>query len=84
MLNTTKKFEDIYDFTQRQRSLPIPVRKMVHFLTESNITIEAEVLIKLDAQGCGERVARGGVETFGMTSACVPDINFEGLHEKTG
>ena len=82
MLNTTKKIEEIYDFTQRQTPLSVSVKTMDRFIFESKISIEADVLIKLDVQGYEDRVIRGGIETFGKALVCVLEINIEGLYEK--
>lgn len=81
ILPSTAVSHTLYPQTRRYESVEIKIESLDEFLTRSNITLDPEVLIKLDVQGYEDRVIRGGLRTLAAARVCISEIDFDRLYD---
>ncbi len=80
-LKTTNLCEDLYPFTKEQKTSKVKITTLDCWVEDSKISLEPEILIKLDVQGYEDRVIKGGVETFKKAKACIMEVCLDKLYE---
>lgn len=80
-LKTTNTCEAIYPFTKEQEPVQVKISTLDKCIKDFDITLEPEILIKLDVQGYEDRVIRGGMETFKKAKACILEVCLDTLYE---
>lgn len=63
-LKTTNVCEDLYPFTKEQKTCHVKITTLDKWVEDFKVSLEPEILIKLDVQGYEDRVIKGRVETF--------------------
>ena len=81
LLHGTAVSHALFPFTKRETPIAVKMASLDEFLAVGGITLEPEVLIKLDVQGYEDRVIRGGARTFAAAKACISEIDFDPLYE---
>lgn len=84
LLATTPLAHQLYPFQQQQSTITVPLTTMDRFFATSSVTLEPEILVKIDAQGYDDRVIRGGTRTLARSRACIVEINLDRLYETQG
>ena len=79
LLHTTITCNELYPFTEAQKKIPVKLSTLDHQL--KGITMEPDILVKLDVQGYEDRVIRGGSETFKKATACILEVFIDHLYK---
>jgi FkbM family methyltransferase len=84
LLVTTSLATELFPYQQQQTSMDVRVTTLDRFFEESSLRLEAEILIKIDAQGYDDRVIRGGRAIFKHARVCIVEVNLDQLYERQG
>lgn len=79
-LLTTSRNEELYPQTIPQSELLVEVATLDGWAATAGITLEPELLVKLDVQGYEDRVITGGGHVFAQAAACVLEIGLDPLY----
>jgi len=81
LLKTTREFTDWLPKLQKQASTKVRVRRLDDVVSEENLALVPDILIKMDVQGFEDRVIRGGPNTFAQARACIVEIILDSYYE---
>ncbi|MEB3309643.1 MAG: FkbM family methyltransferase [Snowella sp.] len=79
ILQTTQLCETVYPMVKKQEKILIEQSTLDHAIAD--ISLQDQILIKLDVQGYEDRVIKGGMETFKKSAACIVEISLDQLYE---
>lgn len=79
ILRTTELCETVYPMVKKQEKIVIEQSTLDHAIAD--ISLDDQILIKLDVQGYEDRVIKGGMETFKKSTACIVEISLDQLYE---
>jgi FkbM family methyltransferase len=84
LLDTTPLAHQLYPYQQEQSTLEVRVTTLDRYFQESGLPLEADILVKIDAQGYDDRVIRGGPSVVQQARAVIVEINLDSLYEHQG
>ena len=79
-LPTTTLCETLYPFTRNQRLATVAQETLDGAVRRLGLSLEPDLVVKLDVQGCEDRVIRGGMETLGVARACICEVSLRPLY----
>lgn len=81
LLATTELSKTLYPFTERQRTVVVPMSTLDRVFEKMPELLQPDILIKLDVQGYEEHVIAGGKRTFAAASACIVEVSLDELYK---
>lgn len=80
-LETTPLNEHYYPSMRVQETVAVTMKTLDEALSTDLARMKAPILLKLDVQGYEDRVLRGGAQVLSRASACLLEVNLDGLYK---
>lgn len=82
ILEMAQSHKNLYPYTKNTENETITVRRLDDIKELNSISMEKEILVKIDTQGYEDRVIRGGSEFLKHAKAIIIETSFVTLYEK--
>ena len=73
--------KELFPPTQKMMKEKIIVKRLDDVVREFNLTLEDNILIKMDVQGYEDKVILGGKDTFSKTTIIITEVSFVELYK---
>lgn len=81
LLPATKLATNLFPAIERSETVEVEVRRLDDVVAEGLVTLEDDLLVKIDVQGFEDRVIRGGTKTLARARACIIEIQAVELYD---
>jgi FkbM family methyltransferase len=81
LLDMADLHKEVFPFTSEYEKEEVTVKRLDDFANEENISLEPNILIKIDVQGYEDKVIEGGKETISKAKVVICEVEYLELYK---